>query len=89
MQHLVWTHLQCAEHTMTMGWMETIRFIGLDLQVATVFAVATLDVAARALRSAWRRIPPGAPAVGSVRAKARKLHAFPRMHPAEHGVESS
>lgn len=33
---------------MTMGWMETIRFIGLDLQVATVFAVAGLDWAARA-----------------------------------------
>ena len=51
---------------MTMGWMETIRFVGLDLQVATVFAVATLDVAARALRSAWRRIPLRARAVGSV-----------------------
>lgn len=73
---------------MTMGWMETIRFMGLDLQVATVFAVATLDVAARALISAWRRIRLGAPAVGSVHAKARKLHAFPRAHPAGHGVES-
>lgn len=73
---------------MTMGWMETIRFMGLDLQVATVFAVATLDVAARALRSAWRRIRLGAPAVGSVRAKARQLHAFPRTHPAGHGAES-
>ena len=73
---------------MTMGWMETIRFVGLDLQVATVVAVATLDVAARALRSAWRRIPLRAGAVGSVRAKARRLHTFPRMHPAGHGVES-
>ena len=73
---------------MTMGWMETIRFIGLDLQVATAFAVATLDVAARALRSAWRRSPLRARAVGSVRTKARKPHAFPRMHPAGHGVES-
>lgn len=51
---------------MTVGWMETIRFIGLDLEVATVFAVATLDVTARALRSAWRRIPRGAPSLGSV-----------------------
>ena len=42
---------------MTMGWMETIRYLGLDLQVATVFAVASLDVAARALKSAWGRIP--------------------------------
>ena len=37
---------------MTMGWMETIRYIGLDLQVATVFAVASLDWAARAVKSA-------------------------------------
>ena len=42
---------------MTMGWMETIRFLGLDLMVATVFAVASLDVAARAFKSAWGRIP--------------------------------
>jgi hypothetical protein len=42
---------------MTMGWMETIRFIGLDLQVATVFGVASLDVAARTIKSAWRRTP--------------------------------
>jgi len=74
---------------MTMGWMETIRFIGLDLQVATVFAVATLDVTARGLRTAWRRIPLGARAVTSVPAKARTLHFLPRMHPAGHGVESS
>jgi hypothetical protein len=42
---------------MAMGWMETIRVLGLDLMVATVFAVAGLDVAAYALKSAWRRIP--------------------------------
>jgi hypothetical protein len=37
---------------MTMGWIETIRYIGLDLQVATVFAVASLDWAVRAVKSA-------------------------------------
>jgi hypothetical protein len=42
---------------MTMGWMETIRFVGLDLQVATVFAVASLGAASRAVESAWGRIP--------------------------------
>ena len=50
---------------MTMGWMETIRFLGLDLMVATVFAVAGLDVAACALRAAWGRIPRVAPSRGS------------------------
>jgi len=41
---------------MTMSWMDTIRYIGLDLQVATVFAVATLDWALRAVISPrrWR-----------------------------------
>ena len=34
---------------MTMGWVEAIRYIGLDLQVATVFAVASLDWAASAM----------------------------------------
>ena len=42
---------------MTMGWMETIRLLGLDLIVTTVFAVASLDVAACALKAAWSRIP--------------------------------
>ena len=42
---------------MTMGWIETIRYIGLDLQVATVLAVASIDVTTRALRSAWGRTP--------------------------------
>ena len=32
---------------MTMGWMETIRLLGLDLQVATVLAGASLDMAVR------------------------------------------
>jgi hypothetical protein len=41
---------------MTMGWMETIRFIGLDLQVATVFAVASIGAASRAVQYAWGRI---------------------------------
>lgn len=35
---------------MTMGWMETIHFIGLDIEVAIVFAVAGLDLAARTLK---------------------------------------
>ena len=74
---------------MTMDWMETIRFTGLDLQVATVFAVAGLDAAARALRSAWRRIRPGAPSLGAVRVGARKLDAPPRMHPAGTAAHSS
>ena len=34
---------------MTMGWVETIRYIGLDLQVATVFAGASLDWAVSAM----------------------------------------
>ena len=42
---------------MTMGWMETIRFLGLDLMVVTVFAVASIDVTLRALRSARSRAP--------------------------------
>ena len=42
---------------MTMGWMETIRFLGLDLMVVTVFAVASLYAAACVLKAAWRRIP--------------------------------
>lgn len=42
---------------MTMGWMETIRFLGVDLMVATVFAVAGLDAAACALKAAWGRVP--------------------------------
>jgi hypothetical protein len=40
---------------MTMGWMETIRYLGLDLQVATMLAVAVVDFGARAARSAWHR----------------------------------
>jgi len=74
---------------MTMGWMETVRFIGLDLQLATVFAVVTLDAAARALRSARGRIPLGARSLGSVRVRARRLYASPQMQPAGHGAESS
>lgn len=41
---------------MTMGWMETIRLLGLDLQVATVLAGAILDLAARVPWSAAARI---------------------------------
>ncbi len=46
---------------MTMGWMEAIRFLGLDLMVATVFAVASLDAAACTFRAAWGRIARDAP----------------------------
>lgn len=46
---------------MTMGWMEAIRFLGLDLMVATVFAVASLDAAACASKAAWGRIARDAP----------------------------
>jgi hypothetical protein len=66
---------------MTMGWMETIRFIGLDLQVATVLAVGGLDVAARALRSVGSRLPSGTPLLDSVRVRARRLYPTSRMHP--------
>ena len=67
---------------MTMGWMETIHFIGLDLEVATVLAVGSLDAAARALKFAWGRIPSGARSLGSIRVRARRLYTSPRMHPA-------
>jgi len=74
---------------MTMGWMETIRFIGLDLQVATVFAMASLVVAARALKSVWSHIPRRTRSLRSERVRAGRLYASPRMHPAGHGAESS
>jgi len=74
---------------MTMGWIETIRFIGLDLQVAAVLAVASLDVAVSALKSAWGRIPRRAPSLGSVRAPARRLYSSPQMLLAGHGADSS
>jgi hypothetical protein len=59
---------------MTMGWMETIRFLGLDLMVATVFAVASLDAAAFVLKSAWGRIPGAAASRGSVRPAGNGLN---------------
>jgi hypothetical protein len=40
---------------MPMSWLETIQYIGLDLQVATVVAVGVVDLAIRALRSTWGR----------------------------------
>lgn len=49
---------------MTMGWMETIRFTGLDLQVAVNFAVQGLGPASRAIKTAWSRIPSHAPPSG-------------------------
>jgi hypothetical protein len=52
---------------MAMGWMETIRVLGLDLMVATVFAVASLEVAAYALKAAWGCIPRDALSRGAVR----------------------
>ena len=65
---------------MTMGWMETIRFIGLDLQVAAVFAAVSIDVAPRALKSAWDRIPRGARSRGAVPVRARRLSVTPRWN---------
>jgi len=57
---------------MTMGWMEAIRFLGLDLMVATVFAVASLDAAACTFRAAWGRIARDAtPSPGPLFANAR------------------
>jgi hypothetical protein len=41
---------------MTMGWLEAIQFLGLDLQVATVLVAGIVDVALRAIRSA-RGVP--------------------------------
>ena len=49
---------------MTTGWMEAIRFLGLDLMVATVFAVASLNAAAGILKAAWGRIPRRTTTVG-------------------------
>ena len=61
---------------MTMGWMETIQILGLDLMVGTVLAVAVLDAAACVLKSAWGCI--------SRDALSRKS-----VHPAGHGVDLS
>ena len=74
---------------MTMGWMETIRFLGLDLEVATVFAVGTIDVAAGALRSAWRRVPSGALSLGSVRVRRTRPYASQGLHLAANVADSS
>jgi len=69
---------------MTMGWMETIRFIGLDLQVATVLAGAGLDLVARAPWSAtsrlcrtwWQtRTPSRVPRMGTMGAEQRAVGA--------------
>jgi hypothetical protein len=73
---------------MTMDWMETIRFVGLDLQVATVFAVAGVDVAARALATAWGRMRSRAPSPGALRVSTRRLYASPRIHPAVLAADS-
>jgi hypothetical protein len=57
---------------MEMGWLETVAFIGLDLQVGLVLALLGLHVLEHALHSAWsafsnwfstRRAHPGAPCV--------------------------
>jgi len=60
---------------MTMGWMETIRFIGLDLQIATVLAGAGLDFTARTIKSAWDQNLSGIPSLGSPRVRARRPSA--------------
>jgi hypothetical protein len=73
---------------MTMGWMETIRFIGLDLQVAAVLAVGSLHVAARVLRSVGSSLPSGTSLLASVRVRARRLYPSSRMHPVGHGTAS-
>jgi hypothetical protein len=62
---------------MTMGWIETIRYLGLDLQVATVLAVASIDVAARTFKSAWGRTPRDA--APQVRARQARLHSSPAL----------
>ena len=74
---------------MTMGWMETIRFVGLDLQVVTVLAAGSLDVALRALRSAWGRLRSGALSLSSARVRATTMYASPQMHPVGYGAGSS
>jgi hypothetical protein len=38
---------------MEMGWLETVAFIGLDLQVGLVLALLGLHVLEHALHSAW------------------------------------
>jgi len=40
---------------MSMSWMETVRYIGLDLQLMTVLAVAGVIMAVRAFKSVRRR----------------------------------
>jgi hypothetical protein len=62
---------------MTMGWMETIRFLGLDLMVATVFAVAGLDATARAFESAWARFSARLPSAPGLKQSVPRL-AFQR-----------
>ena len=74
---------------MTMGWMETIRFLGLDLEIATVFAVGSIDVTVGALSAAWRRLPRGALSLGSVRVGGKRLNASPRLNLAAHAADSS
>jgi hypothetical protein len=56
MQHQMTTGLHNrAKHTMPMSWMETVRYIGLDLQLMTVLAVAGVILAVRAFESVRRR----------------------------------
>lgn len=42
---------------MTMGWMETIRLIGFDLQVAMILVVGSIRFTQRALASTWESPP--------------------------------
>ena len=38
---------------MEMSWLETVEFLGLDLQVGLILALCGLDLVERALHSAW------------------------------------
>ncbi len=73
---------------MAMGWMETIQVLGLDLMVATVFAVASLDAAACAFKAAWGRIPRDAPSQESVRPSGKLVVNKARVATADVGQQS-
>lgn len=59
---------------MSMSWMETVRYIGLDLQLMTVLAVTGVILAMRAFKSIRRRgtvIQPKAASAASERGAER------------------
>ena len=74
---------------MAMGWMETIRLLGLDLIVTTVFAVASLDVAACALKAAWSRIPRDAHSRRSVRPSGKLVGSTARDATSDVGKQAA